>query len=65
METLEYMNKSGHEQLLMCSDPEAGLKAVIALHDTTLGPASRRHADAGLTNRKRRQCTTLFACLTP
>ncbi len=40
MEILEYMNKSGHEQLLMCSDPEAGLKAMIALHDTTLGPAA-------------------------
>ncbi len=40
MEILEYMNQSGHEQLLLCSDPEAGLKAVIAIHDTTLGPAA-------------------------
>ena len=40
MEILEYMNQSGHEQLLMCSDPEAGLRAVIALHDTAMGPAA-------------------------
>jgi len=28
-----------HEQLVFCSRPEAGLKAIIAIHDTTLGPA--------------------------
>lgn len=28
-----------HEQLFFCSRPEAGLKAIIAIHDTTLGPA--------------------------
>lgn len=28
-----------HEQILFCSRPEAGLKAIIAIHDTTLGPA--------------------------
>jgi leucine dehydrogenase len=28
-----------HEQLIFCSRPEAGLKAIIAIHDTTLGPA--------------------------
>lgn len=27
------------EQLVFCRDPESGLKAVIAIHDTTLGPA--------------------------
>lgn len=30
---------SGHEQVLFCNDPETGLKAIIAIHDTTLGPA--------------------------
>ena len=35
----EYMNSWGHEQLVMCTDKEVGLKAVIAIHDTTLGPA--------------------------
>jgi len=38
MDVLEYMGAWGHEQILMCSDPAVGLKAVIAIHDTTLGP---------------------------
>ncbi|SMO49929.1 Glu/Leu/Phe/Val family dehydrogenase [Gracilimonas mengyeensis] len=29
----------GHEQVVMCSDPETGLRAIIAIHNTTLGPA--------------------------
>ncbi len=29
----------GHERLLIAQRPEVGLTAVIALHDTTLGPA--------------------------
>ena len=36
----EYMDKYGHEQLVFCRDKKAGLKAIIALHDTTLGPAA-------------------------
>lgn len=28
-----------HEQLVFCSRPEVGLKAIIAIHNTTLGPA--------------------------
>ena len=39
MEIFDQMGTSGHEQLVMCSDPEIGLKAIIAIHDTTLGPA--------------------------
>ncbi|WP_068111921.1 Glu/Leu/Phe/Val dehydrogenase dimerization domain-containing protein [Tropicimonas marinistellae] len=27
-----------HEQVLFCDDPDSGLKAFIAVHDTTLGP---------------------------
>ncbi|MFD7504247.1 Leu/Phe/Val dehydrogenase [Streptomyces sp. NPDC059850] len=37
----------GHEQVLLCQDRESGLKAVIALHSTALGPAlggTRFHA---------------------
>jgi valine dehydrogenase (NAD+) len=30
---------SGHEQVVFCSDVESGLKAVIAIHSTALGPA--------------------------
>lgn len=28
-----------HEQVVFCSEPQMGLKAIIAVHDTTLGPA--------------------------
>ncbi len=33
------MSEMGHDQILFCSDNETGLKAIIAIHDTTLGPA--------------------------
>ena len=29
----------GHERVITCCDRETGLKAIIAVHDTTLGPA--------------------------
>ena len=29
---------SEHEQVVICHEPEAGLRAIIAIHDTTLGP---------------------------
>jgi leucine dehydrogenase len=29
----------GHKKVVFCSDPDTGLKAIIAIHDTTLGPA--------------------------
>lgn len=29
----------GHEQVVFCSDPALGLKAIIGIHNTTLGPA--------------------------
>lgn len=33
------MEKLGHEQVVFCSDPLAGLRAIIAIHSTALGPA--------------------------
>ncbi|MEY4594112.1 MAG: leucine dehydrogenase [Bacteroidota bacterium] len=30
---------AGHEQVVFCFDKATGLKAIIAIHDTTLGPA--------------------------
>ena len=39
MEILEQMGADGHEQLVVVSDASSGLKAIIAIHDTTLGPA--------------------------
>ncbi|SDS73947.1 leucine dehydrogenase [Mucilaginibacter mallensis] len=29
----------GHKKIVFCSDPDTGLRAIIAIHDTTLGPA--------------------------
>jgi leucine dehydrogenase len=39
MDILKYMEEHGHEQIVMCSEPSVGLRAFIAVHDTTLGPA--------------------------
>ncbi len=33
------MYDMGHEQILFCTDKETGLRAIIAVHNTTLGPA--------------------------
>ncbi len=33
------MYSMGHEQVVFCSNPDTGLKAIIAVHNTTLGPA--------------------------
>lgn len=33
------MQQMGHEQVTFCHDPHSGLNAIIAIHDTTLGPA--------------------------
>ncbi len=35
----DQMNAYGHQKIVFCSDPDTGLKAIIAIHDTTLGPA--------------------------
>ncbi|QNO16176.1 Glu/Leu/Phe/Val dehydrogenase [Alkalicella caledoniensis] len=39
MKIFEMMEKEGHEQLVFNHDKTSGLKALIAIHDTTLGPA--------------------------
>lgn len=36
---LQEMAEAGHEQVVHCSRPQAGLRAIIAIHDTTLGPS--------------------------
>lgn len=36
---LTTMQQMGHEQVAFCNDPETGLKAIIAVHSTVLGPA--------------------------
>ena len=39
MSVLANMIDRGHEQVVYFNDPKVGLKAIIAIHDTTLGPA--------------------------
>ena len=39
MEIFESLSNMGHEQVVFCHDKETQLKAIIAIHDTTLGPA--------------------------
>jgi len=33
------MQQMGHEQVVFCQDPHTGLNAIIAIHNTTLGPS--------------------------
>ncbi|HYD20438.1 MAG TPA: Glu/Leu/Phe/Val dehydrogenase dimerization domain-containing protein [Flavipsychrobacter sp.] len=35
----DLMQEMGHEQVVFCHDPHSGLNAIIAIHNTTLGPA--------------------------
>lgn len=39
MEIFKKMEQHGYEQLVFCHDAASGLKAIICIHDTTLGPA--------------------------
>ena len=35
----EKISDKNHEQVVYCNDPSSGLKAIIAIHNTVLGPA--------------------------
>lgn len=39
-ELLSYMSRWGHKKVVACADPDTGLRAVIAIHSTALGPAT-------------------------
>jgi leucine dehydrogenase len=39
MELFESIQEMGHEQVLFCQENDIGLRAIIAIHDTSLGPA--------------------------
>jgi leucine dehydrogenase len=39
MEIFELVQEGGHEQVVFCSEPSCGYKGIIAIHDSTLGPA--------------------------
>ena len=39
MQIFEEIARKSHEQVIFCHDEASGLRAIIAIHDTTLGPA--------------------------
>jgi leucine dehydrogenase len=39
MQIFEEMRRGGHEQVVLCHEPACGYRGIIAIHDTTLGPA--------------------------
>jgi leucine dehydrogenase len=39
MNVFELLTKHGHEQAVFWSEPEIGYRGIVAIHDTTLGPA--------------------------
>jgi leucine dehydrogenase len=39
MKIFSMLSDMGHEQLVMCHDRTSGYRGIIAIHDTTLGPA--------------------------
>ncbi|HEY4119311.1 MAG TPA: Glu/Leu/Phe/Val dehydrogenase [Byssovorax sp.] len=39
MNVFEELARKDHEQVVFCQDKSSGLKAIVAVHDTTLGPA--------------------------
>lgn len=39
MEIFKELKDMGHERVLICSNPEVGLQAIIAVHSNVLGPA--------------------------
>jgi leucine dehydrogenase len=38
MDLFEQVESMGHERVLVCSNPDVGLRAIIAVHSTVLGP---------------------------
>jgi leucine dehydrogenase len=39
MKAFAYADRWGHEEIVLVRDARSGLRAIVALHDTTLGPA--------------------------
>lgn len=39
MAVFDHMTAHDYERVVFCNDPASGLRAIIAIHDTTLGPA--------------------------
>lgn len=54
MEIFKYMETYDYEQLVFCQDEQSGLKAIIAIHDTTPLPHSAEQECGHMTVKKRR-----------
>src|SRR5258708_39319349 len=39
MKLFDTISSMGHEQLVLCHDPAAGYRGIVAIHSTVLGPA--------------------------
>ena len=39
LSVFESMDTRGHEEVIFCNDKDTGLKGIIAIHNTTIGPA--------------------------
>ena len=39
MDVLQLMTETKHEQVILCHEPSCDYLGIIAIHDTTLGPA--------------------------
>ncbi len=57
MEIFEILKQHDHEQLLFCHDASANYKGLIAIHNTTLGPALGAPAIGSTTARPTRSST--------
>ena len=40
MQVFDHVDFDDHEKIIFCTDAEVGLKGIIALHSTALGPAA-------------------------
>lgn len=53
MELFKYLEQYDYEQVVFCQDEQSGLKAIIAIHDTTLGPGAGRYKNVDVCIRRR------------
>ncbi len=42
MKIFDLMSERKHEQLVFWNEPELGYRGIIAIHDTTLGPSTKK-----------------------
>ena len=53
---------TGHEQVVFCQDRQTGLRAIIGIYSTALGPGAGRHPVLPVRQRGRRPRTTCWTC---